>query len=249
MTEQQIDPLGYAAFNYDEARVRELLEAGQDQDTIQRAFVAACWDKSGPLLVDNPKLEAVLLLLLGAGADVNRPDDLGWTPLHNAVGEEGPNLAAIEFLLNKGADPHALTPSGETPLHQVAFMRCDPRAIYRLLRTGIDPTIRNCEGATALDLAQRLLHPEPSRFQRLIERPLERHIEDEFQWYRKLPGSDEFFRDPQILRLFATADWHRRRAGMAEREMQIRETILMLKDAEEDWAKRQSASPSPPEGS
>lgn len=237
MTEQQIYPLVNAAFNYDEERIRELLEAGQDKDTIQQAFEAACWDKSGPYFVDNPNLQAVLSLLLGAGAEVNRQDDYGNTPLFSACGGEGPNLTAIEFLLENGADPHARNSAGATVLHEISWFSCDPRAIYRMVYAGVDPTVRNADGHTALALAKQLLRPLPGRFgETLMQQPLERHVHSELMWYRELPDSAEFFRDPQILRLSVTANWHRSRARMAEREMQIRESILILTDAEEALA-------------
>ncbi len=246
MTEHQIDPLGYAAFQYDEVRVRELLEAGQDQDTIQRAFVAACWDKSNLYQIASLHLTSVLTMLHGAGAQVDSPDADGWVALHAAILGEGPNHVAVWQLLYFGADPNIQDEHGNASLHlairagfELAGERdFDPELVRRLFRAGADPTMRNSDGQTALALAQSNLQPWPvSPLDRCINEPLERHIEAEILWRKTRPRLSGLFRDPEMARLHATQQWHLHRAGLAMREFKLRETILLLKDAEEDWAK------------
>jgi ankyrin repeat protein len=52
-------------------------------------------------------------LLVRFGADVNEPDDEGWTPLHKAVANDF--AKAVELLSEEGADWSARHRSGVTP--------------------------------------------------------------------------------------------------------------------------------------
>lgn len=71
--------------------------------------------------------------------DVNLPDIHGWTPLHFAAQEANP--AAIERLLDAGADIHAVTEKGMPAIYWAATAASgDPVAAIRLLRArGADP--------------------------------------------------------------------------------------------------------------
>ncbi|MEU4651719.1 ankyrin repeat domain-containing protein [Nocardia fluminea] len=71
--------------------------------------------------------------------DVNLPDIHGWTPLHFAAQEANP--AAIERLLDAGADIDALTEKGMPAIYWAATaVSGDPVAAIRLLRArGADP--------------------------------------------------------------------------------------------------------------
>jgi len=53
-------------------------------------------------------------LLLEYGANVDARDKKGWTPLHEAAYHL--NLGVVVVLLNRGADPHAQTNEGRTPI-------------------------------------------------------------------------------------------------------------------------------------
>ena len=59
---------------------------------------------------------------LNWGADVNRADEAGLTPLHCAVMLGDPRYL-IAFLIDHGADVHAKTAYGWTPLHFAASDR------------------------------------------------------------------------------------------------------------------------------
>jgi ankyrin repeat protein len=60
----------------------------------------------------------LLRLLIARGADVNAADEQGWTPLMLSV--RTGKLAAVEALLEAGADPLACSLTGATALHLAA---------------------------------------------------------------------------------------------------------------------------------
>ncbi|RME26480.1 MAG: hypothetical protein D6798_06600 [Deltaproteobacteria bacterium] len=100
-------PLMLAAMEGRAATVRLLLDRGAD---LYKA------DAASPFLVlavatDDPEL---IRTAVEAGLDPNRPDSIGFTPLHKAVLANKPRSA--EALLEAGADPNRTTRSGDTPL-------------------------------------------------------------------------------------------------------------------------------------
>jgi ankyrin repeat protein len=56
----------------------------------------------------------VAAILIGAGADVNATDALGWRPLHIAAANN--DLDSMQVLISQGADVHAASQDGQTPL-------------------------------------------------------------------------------------------------------------------------------------
>jgi ankyrin repeat protein len=58
--------------------------------------------------------------LIVSGADVNKGDDQGLTPLHLLIQANG-SLKAVEYLLNNGAIPFAKDLEGVTPMHVAAW--------------------------------------------------------------------------------------------------------------------------------
>lgn len=87
-------------------------------------------------------------LLLGRGADVNKP---GWTALHYAA--SGEQTEIVKLLLDHFAYIDAEAPSGNTPL-MMAVMYGPESTIALLLEAGADPTLKNNAGRTAMDLAE-----------------------------------------------------------------------------------------------
>jgi hypothetical protein len=67
--------------------------------------------------------------LVEKGAEINRPNKTGFTPLHHAA--ESGAFNAAEALLALGADPNAKLPSGSTPLSVARQRKKD--AVVRLL--------------------------------------------------------------------------------------------------------------------
>ncbi|CAN5356997.1 ankyrin repeat domain-containing protein [soil metagenome] len=87
--------------------------------------------------------------LLKQGASVHQE---GWSPIHYAAA--GPEPEVIAYLLDKGAPLNAPSPNGTTPLMMASQYGAIDGATL-LLQRGADPTLRNSQGWTATDFAQR----------------------------------------------------------------------------------------------
>src|SRR5687768_16209889 len=86
---------------------------------------------------------------LSEGASLNRPDPSGWTALHLAAGQARP--AVVALLLEIGANVHATSADGSTPLHSAAAAeKADPTAMKEvvslLLAGGAKPNARDNDG-------------------------------------------------------------------------------------------------------
>lgn len=86
--------------------------------------------------------------LLQAGADVRAVTVKGETALHLAS-----HIECARALLAKGADINAISKEGNTPLHEAILWGKFPDLIGELIKAGANPTIKNKEGVTPLDLA------------------------------------------------------------------------------------------------
>lgn len=99
----------------------------------------------------NPeKHEAVAILLIDKGADVNLTDKGGFTLIHRAHFSE----RLTRLLVDKGADINTQNKMGETALH-FAVRLGDEDAVQFLLELGIDVKLRNNNGETARDYASK----------------------------------------------------------------------------------------------
>jgi ankyrin repeat protein len=112
--------------------------------------------------------------LIDGGADVSMRDDKrgGVTPLVAVMmGPELPSLieaerrpleedaiAAVDFLLDRGADPAMGNDVGTTALHMAA-LRAYPGVIRRMAQRGLDLNVADREGFTPLDYAVGNLPP------------------------------------------------------------------------------------------
>jgi Ankyrin repeats (many copies) len=105
--------------------------------------------------------EAMVRLLMAAGADVCAKNRHGAMPLHAAAaGNPGSQRwnplaqeATIRCLLAAGADPNGADKRGVAPLHIAVRTRC-AAAVRTLLACGADAERPNRSGSTALTLAR-----------------------------------------------------------------------------------------------
>ena len=168
----------FAAIKKDDAAtVSSLLKRGFDPNTrdekglhglhlalqepsLKVAAILMDWDKTtvesrnavdeSPLMLASLKgLLPVVLKLIERGADVNKP---GWAPLHYAATKG--HLEVMDVLLKNHAYIDAASPNGSTPL-MMAAMYGTPSAVKLLLEAGADPSLKNVQGLTAIDFAQR----------------------------------------------------------------------------------------------
>lgn len=112
-----------AAFSYDEEMARELVRRGADVRARNRRgaeplHAAVMGGPTSPIW--NPdRQRAVIVYLVGVGADPNAPASGGVTPLHRAVRNRC--SGAVETLLGLGADPTIPNDHGSTAFDLVQW--------------------------------------------------------------------------------------------------------------------------------
>ncbi len=150
---------GFDANTRDEKGQHGLLLAMQEP-SLKVAAVLMDWDKTtvesrnaadeSPLMLASLKgLLPVVVKLIARGADVNKP---GWAPLHYAATKG--HLDVMNVLLENHAYIDAASPNGSTPL-MMAALYGTPSAVKLLLEAGADPSLKNIQGMSAIDFAQR----------------------------------------------------------------------------------------------
>lgn len=87
---------------------------------------------------------------LEEGGDPNMKTRDGKPLLFIASGPKGGEDVA-KLLLDAGADPNAATEDGRTPLHNAAAW-CDVEMVQLLIAGGVNLTLANGDGETALDV-------------------------------------------------------------------------------------------------
>jgi ankyrin repeat protein len=117
-------PLHVASYHGSPEIARVLLEHGVNPNAL---------DHSVGIALHLASKITVIKLLLEYGANMDARDKEGWTRLHWAA--FGLNLQVLVVLLDRGADPHAQTNKGETPIQLAISWRSqgDQAEIIRLL--------------------------------------------------------------------------------------------------------------------
>ncbi|RAP28990.1 hypothetical protein DID76_04335, partial [Candidatus Marinamargulisbacteria bacterium SCGC AG-414-C22] len=108
----------------------------------------------------NPKaakaLNDIMQMLIENGADINKQNELGETPLHLAanIAANNKGRTTMELLLEKGADINIQNEAGDTPLH-IADRNGDHATMKLLLEKGADINMPNKAGDTLLHIAAK----------------------------------------------------------------------------------------------
>lgn len=141
----------------------QLLDAAKagDLDTVQRIVlgntnIVNCRDLDGrhstPLhFAAGYNRVAVVEFLLENGAEVHASDKGGLVPLHNACSYG--HYEVTELLVKHGANVNVADLWKFTPLHEAAA-KGKYEIVKLLLKHGADPTKKNRDGATPLDLVR-----------------------------------------------------------------------------------------------
>lgn len=141
--------LQVAAFNHDRITVDYLLQNNADVNIEGGQFGSAIGAAAGGCLsFDNQ--EAVIRLLIDAGANIDRKDDQGKTALFFAAGLG--RLDIIRLLHENNANHHAASSSGLIPLHVAICLEQEKAATF-LLELGSDPTVIDNHGSNTLHYA------------------------------------------------------------------------------------------------
>lgn len=159
-------PLSFAAYKGNPEIAKLLIDHGADVNLCSEVSANGRRARFWPLnmALDNVTAtpgsgkEAVAILLIQNGANVNQPDDPyggNEIALHNAVCNE----RLIRLLVSRGGNINAQDRRGETPLH-TAIRLGYKDAVPVLLGLGADPNIKTKKGETALDYALRFNRAE-----------------------------------------------------------------------------------------
>ncbi|KAF2484013.1 ankyrin repeat-containing domain protein [Neohortaea acidophila] len=171
-------PLHNAVMNRDEECVRLLLAAGANaaartksgetalsiaasvgDETLAKMLLIEhkidpnSRDRSGCTPLFDSASVAMSQLLLEHGAVLGARNDYGATALRSALNHRDEPL--LRFLISQGADLRELDSMGQTLLHGAAFVPGDAEMGLVLLGLGLDPTVKDMYGRTALDEAIR----------------------------------------------------------------------------------------------
>ncbi|XP_004911093.1 poly [ADP-ribose] polymerase tankyrase-1 isoform X4 [Xenopus tropicalis] len=166
MAGRKSTPLHFAAGEYKKDELLEAARSGNEEKLMALLTPlnvnchASDGRKSTPLhLAAGYNRVRIVQLLLQHGADVHAKDKGGLVPLHNACSYG--HFEVTELLLKHGACVNAMDLWQFTPLHEAASKN-RVEVCSLLLSHGADPTLVNCHGKSAVDMA-----PTPELKERL----------------------------------------------------------------------------------
>lgn len=136
-------PLGVAVARNDHASAKALLSAGANANVTVDVDPAA----SGQSLLSLAEDPEMATILVEGGADPNRKDGSGETPLGRAVLNGDARL--VESLLGVGASVNSPLADGQSPLW-FAVSTGNVTVVSALLEGGADPNHQNAGGRTVL---------------------------------------------------------------------------------------------------
>ncbi|MEZ5364404.1 MAG: ankyrin repeat domain-containing protein [Bryobacterales bacterium] len=148
-------PLQHAAANQDRAMMRMLLAKGarvNDANTFggQVKHGEIALKGLTPLMLAAPHgSPSALRVLLDAGAEINGRDSRGMTPLMLAAASSRQDRRTIKLLLERGADPKAVSMAGETALDWAAKYG-DPGVMASLEAAGAERKAQAVAAPTAV---------------------------------------------------------------------------------------------------
>lgn len=135
--------LELAIRNGDPDVVRWLLDAGADLNSVQT-------DGGSLFAINGGDTVEMVGMLVAHGADVNRTDSRGKTPLIRFASNDGSDL--LQAFIDRGARMNAQDHFGNSPLIEAAATG-NLDAMGTLLRAGADVNLRNASGLDAFQLA------------------------------------------------------------------------------------------------
>jgi ankyrin repeat protein len=149
-------PLHVAVLYRNPENLEEILKVNPDIDTINEGGYTPLH-----LAVQRPDNERAIELLLQQGADMNIHDPAGRNALLVSVGSHQKEY--IELLVSNGIDINSQDNEGNTALHyplmnvlkNKLYLPYSKEIIKILMREGADPHIRNKEGKSPMDLAEK----------------------------------------------------------------------------------------------
>ena len=233
-------PIVYAAKDGNLTAVREWLESGGDpNDRTSGGTTALIEALAGPDEISEDHVD-VVRLLIARGTDVNCGESNGFAPLHccTVYPEYSSYGPIIGLLLEAGANVHATTSDGETPL--LMALECSIWTRPDESRACLDMVTRLLRAGAALDFvqindvtAEELLLKEEERL-----RPLEVELTSHFYACKALisdvraAGSNwkSYVRAPpkELLRLRSLVARGRAREKVRTRSKTPREIALLF---------------------
>jgi ankyrin repeat protein len=131
----------------DHKEVQRLLSEGADPNARDSEH-----DQAAIILAASFGDREIVEVLIGAGAEVEAPDDSGRTALFfTEVGSE-----IFSTLISVGANINARDHEGNTILMNAVSKASSATDVEELLKLGVDPKVRNANGESAVDIATQL---------------------------------------------------------------------------------------------